>query len=641
MSQKWRKWLGFQPYDEYQKEYYIRTNLQSGIYLCIIVSVLEIWMLYNVFKNMITHEIARTTRWYVSHISSYCVLLFMALIMLWYAISYLRGKSLSRRVGSFLICTFSLICVLFGMYISRMDFSKGEQVLSFLTMMIFVGCLFAWRPWISLLINGISFLAFYYIMADVGNISYALKINYFIIFISIFSVSINTYEQRRMNVEIDESLEASNIRLRELALKDELTGLYNMNYFYQEADKTIADESISIPDMIFLFFDVVNFKAYNEQYGFIKGNEFLKHVAELLNDTFPKDIVSRFSDDHFMVLSTHPDVEAKVSDIIEKISNDGEDVYIGIKVGAYKPVDRDCNSKIACDHARYACSQNRQAYNETYKIYDDKMRRTYHLKQYIINNIDNAVKEGYLRVYYQPIVDANTREVCELEALLRWIDPKYGFLSPGDFIPTLEEFRQIHKADMAVIDIVCRDIREVLDSGLRPIPVSLNFSRLDFELTNITNYLTMQESKYDIPSEYIHIEITESAIIEDFAELKSAMNSLRTASHEIWLDDFGSGYSSLNILKDYKFDVLKIDMKFLEHIENSEAGHTILKSIIDMANALSIVTLTEGVENDNHAIFLRDIGCKYLQGYLFGKPAPIEDFKEAVKSGKYHLKKTA
>ena len=211
------------------------------------------------------------------------------------------------------------------------------------------------------------------------------------------------------------------------------------------------------------------------------------------------------------------------------------------------------------------------------------------------------------------------------------------FLSPGKFIPVLEECRQIHKLDKCVYEIVCRKMRECLDKNLPVFPTSLNFSRLDFELMDAVGELEKLVEKYQIPRKYLHVEITESALSDDVSRLQKSMRILREKGYSIWLDDFGSGYSSMNVLKDYKFDLLKIDMVFLKNFTGNENAHKIIKSILDLAKDLGMMTLTEGVETQEAVDFLQSAGCGRLQGYFYGKPMTYDEIYAKLQDGTYKL----
>jgi EAL domain-containing protein (putative c-di-GMP-specific phosphodiesterase class I) len=208
-------------------------------------------------------------------------------------------------------------------------------------------------------------------------------------------------------------------------------------------------------------------------------------------------------------------------------------------------------------------------------------------------------------------------------------------MNPGQFVPVLEDTHLIHKLDTAILENVCRDIRDALDKKLPVVPISINFSRLDFKLMDAVSVLEETVKKYNVPKQLLHVEITESALIDDLGALNKAIARLREQGYALWLDDFGSGYSSFNVLKDYEFDVLKIDMKFLSGFNENEKSRTLIKSVIDMADDIGMKTLTEGVETEEEMTFLKDAGCGRLQGYLFGKHLPRETLLEDIAKGKY------
>ncbi len=210
---------------------------------------------------------------------------------------------------------------------------------------------------------------------------------------------------------------------------------------------------------------------------------------------------------------------------------------------------------------------------------------------------------------------------------------------PGLFISTLEEYHQIHKLDMYMLNRVCLDLVEAKENNRPLLPVSLNFSRLDFEVLDLASEVEETLSRYNVEKKYIHVEITESALAESDKRLQNALNVFRKSGYALWLDDFGSGYSGLNVLKEYDFDVMKIDMKFLHNFEGDEKSKTILKNIVTLAKDIGMVTLTEGVETEEARQFLQKIGCETLQGYLFGTPMTKEVLQEKINSGEYKIEK--
>ena len=247
-------------------------------------------------------------------------------------------------------------------------------------------------------------------------------------------------------------------------------------------------------------------------------------------------------------------------------------------------------------------------------------------EQYIIENFDSALEKGYIKAYYQPVIRTLTEQICSVEALARWQDPVMGLLSPYLFISVLEKNRLIHRLDMMILENICYTYNEMREKGLPLHPFSINLSRLDFNEMDMLKAISDILEKYNVPATAIHIEITESVMLDNTAYFRRIFDSFHEAGFAIFMDDFGSGYSSLNVLKDYSFDVLKIDMRFLSDI--GIRSKKILSSVVNMAKAIGIHTLAEGVETKEQITFLRTIGCEMLQGYYYSKPMSSEMYIE-------------
>ncbi|WP_408070842.1 EAL domain-containing protein [Butyrivibrio sp. JL13D10] len=251
------------------------------------------------------------------------------------------------------------------------------------------------------------------------------------------------------------------------------------------------------------------------------------------------------------------------------------------------------------------------------------------LYNYVVNKIDEAIEKGWIEVFFQPVVRALTEELCGLEALARWNDPYWGMLAPFKFVKPLEDKDLIYKLDCYVVKAVCRILDNNLKKSQPVIPVSINFSRLDFLKCDMFEIVETEVAKYDIPRDYIHIEITESIFVADEGFLSDVIRKFRAKGYEIWMDDFGSGYSSLNLLKDYDFDMLKMDMNFLTSF--TEKSKAIMRSTITMAKDIGIKTLAEGVETAEQLEFLKSIGCERIQGYYYGRPERMDDLLAQVR----------
>ena len=229
----------------------------------------------------------------------------------------------------------------------------------------------------------------------------------------------------------------------------------------------------------------------------------------------------------------------------------------------------------------------------------------------------------YIQAFFQPVIRTISGNLCSFEALARWIDPDIGVIYPNEFIPVLEKIQAIHLLDICIIRQVCARIKKAITKGENVIPISVNLSRLNFTLCDIFSIADDIVTEFQLPHDLIHFEITESIMAEDFDLMKKIVDKFRDSGYQVWMDDFGSAYSSLNILKDFYFDELKLDMCFLRPF--TQRSQRIATSIIEMAKGIDIHTLAEGVETEEQFTYLRNIGCEKVQGYYFGKPLPYEE----------------
>ena len=259
------------------------------------------------------------------------------------------------------------------------------------------------------------------------------------------------------------------------------------------------------------------------------------------------------------------------------------------------------------------------------------------MKNYILEHFDEALKNKWIEVYYQPVVRTITGAFCGAEALARWNDPGKGLLPPAKFIPVLEETGRITELDLYVLKQICQDYQMISQRGYRVVPVSFNLSRKDLLHDDIIERIEAIMARYNVPRELINVEITESAFVEDVERIGPALKKLHELGYQVWMDDFGSGYSSLGILKDYSFDEIKIDMSFLSNFDKK--ARNIIRSVVTMAKRIGVQTLAEGVGTKEQYVFLYKIGCEKIQGYYFGRPMPgkvlhryVKDTQQMVES---------
>ena len=403
---------------------------------------------------------------------------------------------------------------------------------------------------------------------------------------------------------------------------DSMTGLLHMSLFIEEAEKLISENSGKRYDV--LYFDIEDFKTFNLNYSYAGGNRLLKDTAEYIKRYFEGALISRLADDHFAALCERSDsLIQKVTDFHERLNNYSSGSRVEIKVGICR-LEKNL-FMTAMDNARYACGQIKGNYSAFYYIFDDRLLQQIEDQRYILSNIDEALENDYVQVYYQPIVRASTEKLCVWEALARWIDPVKGMITPDKFINILEDYQLIHKLDSHIVRSVASHYKGSVDRWGDTANVSMNFSRLDFHLCNLFEVVDDAAREFGVPRENLKIEVTESAFMSDIDFVYNQLDKFRSAGYDLWLDDFGSGYSSINVIKDFDFDLMKLDMTFLDEIETSERARQMLISTIRMAKELNIQTVCEGVETKEQAELLRSYGCEMLQGYYYGKPLPVAE----------------
>ncbi|MCR5801804.1 MAG: EAL domain-containing protein [Lachnospiraceae bacterium] len=404
---------------------------------------------------------------------------------------------------------------------------------------------------------------------------------------------------------------------------DSVTGLYGKTRLAKYFDTKKEEDTDK--DTAVIYLNLIHFKLLNLEKGASEGDECLRCIADVLRKEFKNDFIARIADDHFAILADYDEAAEKASragETFHRIYGSGVNVQckFGIcRVERKKRADLESalsKSKVACDYIK-----NDSALDIV--EYSSELAKKIKTRKYVADNLDNAIKNGWIQVYYQPVIRSITDNLCGMESLVRWVDPTMGFLSPDQFISILEDERLIHKLDSYMIEKVCSDFQERVNSKKPMIPVSINFSRLDFILADMFEVVENAVKKYDVPRDYIHIEITESMIASDEDLMREIIEKFRTAGYEVWMDDFGSGYSSLTLLKDYNFDMLKLDMRFLTPF--TAKSKSIVTSTITMAKNIDIMTLAEGVETKEQLDFLKEVGCDMIQGYYYGKPEPVED----------------
>ncbi len=407
--------------------------------------------------------------------------------------------------------------------------------------------------------------------------------------------------------------------------KDIITQLLNKNTFLHRAAMKLQRAEQEKDDLEYhiIFFNLCNFKLYNIKNGPTKGDFVLKEFAEKLQEYFPGDLISRFADDHFVVFSKRENIVDLIREIHDEFTLSYIKNSLDMKAGVYIIRSQEESIVLASDLAKIACDSIRDSMGTICCFYEHKMSAQIEIEEYVIRHIDEALEKEYIQVCYQPIIRTINQGVCGFEALSRWYDPIYGKLSPSQFISTLEKSGQIQKLDLYIMEQVCKEIHKKDRFKRGVVPISFNLSRLDFINCDIFREVENIIKKYDVSRNMICIEITESTVVKDTELVGDTMRRFRKAGYQVWMDDFGSEYSSLNLLKDYEFDEIKLDMNFLSNF--NDRSKEIVRSMIQMAKKIGIRTLAEGVETKEQFDFLRSIGCEKVQGTYFGSPLPLVD----------------
>lgn len=416
-----------------------------------------------------------------------------------------------------------------------------------------------------------------------------------------------------------------------LATYDELTGIYNKQAFYAKTKEMLLDN----PDKNFdlLRINIERFKVLNDLFGESTGDKLLRYIGKFLKEiNLPLCVSGRLYADNFVVC-----YEAGKGDsrrMINTLQMVADSFAINnrtiLSFGLYRIDDKNLPVSVMCDRANMALWKAKGNFKNPYCEYDEKMRQQVLKEQKIINAMERAIQNKEFTLYLQPKYDIEKGTIIGAEALVRWISLENGFISPGDFIPVFENNGFVYEVDKFIWEESCRYLRKWLDEGREVHPISVNVSRIDLYTPKLVQHLVNLREKYQLPSQYLELEITESAYTEDPEQIITITRQLREAGFVILMDDFGTGYSSLNMLKDIQIDVLKLDMGFLKSSDYSAKGGNILTAILKMAESLKMQTIAEGVETKEQVEFLKSIGCRYVQGFYYSKPLPVGEFEKLI-----------
>lgn len=422
--------------------------------------------------------------------------------------------------------------------------------------------------------------------------------------------------------------------LRYVLAHDDLTGILTEKEFCRQLELRLPE--LKPREYCLIYMDVYKFKLVNEMFGYAKGDEFLTVLARelrLLAEEY-NGLSGRISGDKFVLFLPYLDEVINLfytrKDVGRKIFP--IDIYLHYGIYIIEKTDMPAASMIDC--AQLAQKTVKGDYDNYISYYDETLKQQILKEQQIINSMTRALANGEFVIYLQPQYSYRDGKIHGAEALVRWKSPTQGMIYPGDFIPVFERNGFILKLDENIWEQACQLLRQWIDEGREPLPISINVSRMDLLKGNVAEKLKSLIDEYNLTPNLLHVEITESAYMDNPQQLIWEINKLREYGFLVEMDDFGSGYSSLNMLKDLPIHVLKTDLKFLDSQGIEERRDQILDNVIKMAHEMGLIVVAEGVETKEQAEHLNHLDCEIMQGYYFAKPIPVEDFEKLAYENK-------
>lgn len=418
-----------------------------------------------------------------------------------------------------------------------------------------------------------------------------------------------------------------------LAYEDKVTHIGNQNKFYRECSKYLLNRPSL--NYIIVYFDIDNFKMINDTFGYEFGDNLLITIAKALKKELTEgEVYARLSSDYFAIFCDYENgrnkIIRKLDSIRDNIESNLNIVFeISLCVGIYFVEEGEVDIQKAVNKANMARSVAKGK-NINYAIYNEDVRNKLSEESMILDDIKTALVKNQFEVYYQPKFSLVNGEMVGSEALIRWNHPTHKFISPAVFIPIAEKSQLILKIGRFVFERVCIDLSEWKKQGKKIVPVSVNLSRVELYQPDIVKFINNTIKMYNINSDLIELEITETVAMNELNILKNVLNELRKYGFSISMDDFGTGYSSISCLRDMPIDILKLDKSFLDGIENDERSRNIAKSIVSLAKSLDLIVIIEGVENKEQAELMKQFGCDLVQGFYFARPMPAKNFVDLL-----------
>ncbi|MCI1480140.1 MAG: EAL domain-containing protein [Eggerthellaceae bacterium] len=408
----------------------------------------------------------------------------------------------------------------------------------------------------------------------------------------------------------------------ERRLIDPLTNLHNYTGF----ERVLAGSKESLYPGSIVFFDIDRFQDLNKTYGYHGGDKVLAHIAQLIERNFPGCAACRYDTDHFALFTRDADPLPAAQAVQNGIAHAVPHFYIFLRIGIYRlePDFTLGDLTNAVDKAKYASDTLRRQHAMLYRYYDGKLTLEREREAFVLGHFDEALSNGAIAPYFQPVVTLADGRCHGFEVLARWQDPERGTLSPAVFVPVLERSFDTYRLDSYMLDRACAQLATLSPKALESAYVSFNVSRNDFAIEDVAATVDRIVRAHGISPRSIRVEITES-VLNDSSDIRRTLSDLRSRGYQIWLDDFGSGESSLNVLKNYEIDGAKLDQAFLRDFDSdNEKSRTIVRALIQLCHTIGVQAVVEGVETEEQLAFVRQCGGDIVQGYYYSKPMPVD-----------------
>ena len=415
--------------------------------------------------------------------------------------------------------------------------------------------------------------------------------------------------------------------------RDKLTNLLNREFFKKYAQQFDSRFPKLEKDMVSI--SINRFELIHELYGPKFAENILLAIASQLSVCISNcnGLIGKDEGSTFMIYCEHHDSYEQLPDkLFEAVKQVTNDIHISFRIGVYPFVSGELDKEIVLSRSKSTADTLINDYSKVIAVYnEEKQANALHMEE-LIAAFPQALKEEQFKLYFQPKynIQGNEAKLVSAEVLIRWISPKFGFVSPGEFIHLFEENGLIGKLDAYILEKAAEYIRLIKDKYDIYMPLSVNLSRVDIYRPNLVEEIIKLVDSNNVPRDKYYIEITESAFVEDAKEVIPVINRIRNSGFKVEIDDFGSGYSSFGALADLPFDVLKIDMQFIRSMDNNSKVKDIIKMIINLSKMFNATSVAEGVETKEQYLFLKESGCDVIQGYYFSKPLPLEDFMKLI-----------